>query len=112
MVQIGFHPEGPLLMSDTRPNILLIVTDQQRGDALGLDGHPVVETPAMDWIGASGTHFRRGYTECPSCIPARRVLMSGQAPAANGMVGMTSHPEWNPPATLAGELRTPATKPT
>ena len=31
--------------------------------------------------------------------------MSGQAPSANGMVGMTGHPEWDPPATLAGELR-------
>ena len=92
-------------MGEGRPNVLLVVTDQQRGDALGLDGHAVLETPAMDWIGASGTHFRRGYTECPSCVPARRVLMSGQAPSANGMVGMTGHPEWDPPATLAGELR-------
>ena len=50
-------------MGEGRPNVLLVVTDQQRGDALGLDGHPVLETPAMDWIGASGTHFRRGYTE-------------------------------------------------
>jgi len=31
--------------------------------------------------------------------------MSGQAPAVNGMVGMVQHPEWDPPETLAGELR-------
>ncbi|MDE2867757.1 MAG: sulfatase-like hydrolase/transferase [Chloroflexota bacterium] len=92
-------------MGEGRPNVLLVVTDQQRGDALGLDGHAVLETPAMDWIGASGTHFRRGYSEYPSCAPARRVLMSGHAPSANGMVGMTRHPEWDPSATLAGELR-------
>ena len=92
-------------MPDQHPNILLIVTDQQRGDCLGIDGHPVLQTPTMDFIGASGTFFRRGYSECPSCIPARRVLMSGQAPGDNGMVGMTSHPEWDPAATLAGELR-------
>ena len=92
-------------MPGKRPKILLIVTDQQRGDCLGIDGHPVLQTPTMDFIGASGTFFRRGYSECPSCIPARRVLMSGQAPGVNGMVGMTSHPEWDPAATLAGELR-------
>ena len=86
------------------PNILLIVTDQQRGDCLGIDGHPVLQTPQMDWIGTSGTFFRRGYSECPSCIPARRTLMSGRSPDADGMVGFFSAP-FDPPATLAGELR-------
>ena len=88
----------------SRPNVLLIITDQQRGDCLGIDGHPVLQTPAMDWLGASGTFFRRGYSESPSCIPARRVLMSGRPPDEDGMVGFMSAP-WDPPATLAGELR-------
>ena len=91
-------------MADTRPNILLITTDQQRGDCLGIEGHPVLQTPNIDYLARGGTHFRRGYSECPSCYPARRVLMSGQAPAVNGMVGMQSAPEWHPPHTLAGEL--------
>ena len=94
----------PMPPDPHHPNILLIVTDQQRGDCLGLDGHPVVQTPNMDWIGASGTRFRRGYAECPSCIPARRTLMSGQAPATNGMVGFLGGVPFDPPATLAGEL--------
>jgi choline-sulfatase len=91
-------------MSTPRPNILLITTDQQRGDCLGIEGHPVLQTPNLDWIGHGGAHFRRGYSECPSCIPARRVLMSGQSPSANGEVGFASFGEWNPPHTLAGEL--------
>jgi len=91
-------------MTDTRPNILLITTDQQRGDCLGIEGHPVLQTPNIDWLARSGTHFRRGYSECPSCFPARRVLMGGQAPAVNGMVGMQSAPDWKPKHTLAGEL--------
>ncbi len=41
----------------------------------------------MDYIGGAGTNFRRGYSEVPSCIPARHVLMSGQAPDVSGMVG-------------------------
>lgn len=87
----------------SRPNILLLLTDQHRGDCMGLEGHPALQTPNLDYLANSGTHFRRGYSECPSCIPARRVLMSGQAPATNGMVGMT-RAKWNPSHTLAGEL--------
>ena len=69
-----------------RPNIILITTDQQRGDCLGLE-HPVVQTPNIDWLGRSGTWFRRAYAESPSCIPARFSLMTGMAPAATGLVG-------------------------
>ena len=67
-------------MADERPNILFIMTDQQRGDCLGLDGHPVLNTPNLDYLAHSGTLFRHGYSETPSCIPARRTVMSGQAP--------------------------------
>ncbi|MAG37145.1 MAG: hypothetical protein CL878_13005 [Dehalococcoidia bacterium] len=56
-------------MPDSRPNILLIMTDQQRGDCLGIDRHPVLQTPNMDFLAHSGTLFRRGYSEAPSCIP-------------------------------------------
>jgi arylsulfatase len=85
-------------------NIVLILTDQQRGDCIGLDGHPAVQTPNLDWLGRSGSLFQRAYSECPSCIPARRVLMSGQAPDVNGMVGMQGGIPFEPPHTLAGEL--------
>jgi arylsulfatase A-like enzyme len=83
---------------------LLIIADQHRGDCLGLEGNPVLHTPNLDFIGASGTHFRRGYSEAPSCIPARRTLMSGQAPDVQGMVGFQGGVDWTPPHTLAGEL--------
>ena len=91
-------------MTDSRPNILLIMTDQQRGDCLGIDGHPVLQTPNLDWLARTGTRFRRGYSECPSCVPDRRVLMSGQTPYVNGMVGYRDGVEWHPDHTLAGEL--------
>ena len=90
-------------MDDERPNILLIVTDQHRGDCLGIEGHPVLQTPTLDSLARNGTRFRRAYAECPSCIPARRSLMTGTAPAANGMVGF-EYSDWDPEYTLAGEL--------
>ena len=55
----------------TRPNLLLITTDQQRGDCLGCDGHPVLETPYLDQLAERGTRFRHAYTSVPSCTPAR-----------------------------------------
>ncbi len=86
------------------PNIILIATDQHRSDCLGLAGHPVLQTPNLDFLGASGTFFRSAYAESPSCIPARRTLISGQAPSANGMVGFQEGVAWDPPHTIAGEL--------
>ena len=91
--------------ADDRPNILIIMTDQQRGDCLSIDGHPCLLTPNMDVIGGQGTRFTRGYTTCPSCIPARRSLMTGQFPATNGMVGYAEGYEMDDPPTLPGELR-------
>ena len=70
-----------------RPNIVLIMTDQQRGDCLSAERHPVLLTPNMDSIGHRGTRFRKAYSTCPVCIPARRSLLSGQFPPTHGLVG-------------------------
>lgn len=71
-----------------KPNILLIMTDQQRWDTLGCYGNTVIETPNLDWIASEGTLFRHAYTPVPSCIPARACLMSGMNPWNAGILGM------------------------
>jgi len=86
-----------------QPNFIVFMTDQQRGDCLSADGHPCLLTPVMDSIGGGGTRFRRAYTTCPSCVPARRSFLSGQSPFNNQMVGMTASP-WEPPTTMPREL--------
>jgi choline-sulfatase len=75
-------------MSETqdRPNILLVMTDQQRGDALGIENHPVLHTPHLDHFAADGAHFRSAYSACPVCVPARRTLMTGRRPASQGVL--------------------------
>jgi len=73
--------------ADNRPNILLIMPDQMRGDCLSLERHPAVLTPNIDEIGYSGVHFTRAYTTCSSCIAARRSLLVGQFPSSHGVVG-------------------------
>jgi len=87
-----------------RPNILLIMTEQHRGDCLGTEGHPVLQTPNMDAIAGEGVRFSRAYSTCPTCIAARRSLLSGQSPATHGMVGYKDNIEWNAPPTLPGVL--------
>ena len=98
-------------MLKNQPNILLIVTDQQRGDCLGLDPHAhPLQTPHLDYLARSGLHCTRAYAECPSCIPARRSLMTGTAPAANGIVGFQGA-ECTPPTLWPAHSRKPATRP-
>ena len=89
---------------DTRANILLLFAEQHRGDCLSCAGHPVLLTPNMDAIGDAGTRFRRAYTSCPICVPARRSLISGQFPDTHGVRNNT-RAEWDIEHTLAGVLR-------
>lgn len=89
----------------TRPNILLIMTDQQRGDCLGSEGHPSLLTPNMDSIAAAGMRFRHAYSTSPVCIPARRSLMSGLSPQRHGVVGYAERQEWELDASLPALLR-------
>jgi arylsulfatase A-like enzyme len=87
-----------------RPNILFITTDQQRGDCLGCDGHPAVETPYLDQLAAEGARFRRAYSAVPSCIPARAALLTGMNQWNHGRLEMTGNDALEFPATLPGEL--------
>jgi len=87
-----------------QPHILLVLTDHWRGDCLGSLEHAVAETPHLDSLSARGTTFTRAYTPCPSCIAARRSLMTGMTPYSQGMVGYQDGEEWNYEHTLAGEL--------
>lgn len=85
----------------SKPNFLLIMTDQQRGDCLGIEGHPVLLTPNMDDLARRGVRFAHAYATCPSCIAARRSLLVGQFPATHGMVGYRDGVPWKPPTTIA-----------
>ncbi len=60
-----------------RPNILILMTDQQRGDCLSCAGHPTVQTPNMDRLAAEGVRFTRFTTSSPVCMPARSTFASG-----------------------------------
>lgn len=91
-------------MPATRPHLLLITTDQQRYDTMGLNGNPHLQTQNLDGMAARGVNFTRGYVTCPSCIAARRTILTGQAPATHGLVGYNEDHPFDPPFTLPGLL--------
>ncbi len=76
------------MSDDTRPNIILITTDQQRYDALGADGNPQVRTPNMDSLAGRGALFERAYVQNPACIPSRACLQTGRYTHQHGVLYM------------------------
>jgi len=66
------------------PNVLLICFDQWPGRLFGHRGHPVVMTPTLDQIARNGVVFTNAYSTTPTCIPARRELMTGTLSRTHG----------------------------
>jgi len=69
----------------TRPNILLIMTDQQRVDAVSLVGNPWLKTPNLDSLATQGVYFLRMYCPYPLCSPSRASLHTGRFPHEVGV---------------------------
>ncbi len=67
-------------MTDARPNILFILTDQHAFNILGCYGDDIVRTPNMDRLASQGVRFSNAYTASPICVPARMSLLTGQYP--------------------------------
>ncbi len=67
-----------------KPNILFIITDQQRFDTLGCCGNKQIFTPHLDRLAAEGVVFDRCYSASPECVPARSVMMTGLPPHRTG----------------------------
>lgn len=63
-----------------RPNVLLVLTDQQRFDTIGGLGNGLIRTPALDRLCREGTAFTSAYSPSPVCVPARCSLHYGQYP--------------------------------
>ena len=62
------------------PNILMIMTDQQRADSMGYAGNKPSDTPNLDRLARQGAIFENAYSSSTSCVPARSSLMTGLLP--------------------------------
>lgn len=73
----------------SRPNILIIMTDQQTADAMSNAGNKDLHTPAMDKLAKNGLKFTRAYCAQPLCTPSRTAIFSGKMPFETGFTGNT-----------------------
>ncbi|MCC6488832.1 MAG: sulfatase-like hydrolase/transferase [Candidatus Hydrogenedentes bacterium] len=67
-----------------RPNILFIMTDQQRADTIASLGNASIHTPNFDRLVARGVTFTNGYSTCPVCVPSRLTIRTGCEPPTTG----------------------------
>lgn len=78
-------PAGPHETSNRRPNIVVVLTDQQRWDTAGHAGNRHDLTPNLDRLALRGTHAACAITPNPLCAPARASLQTGIYPTETGV---------------------------
>ena len=74
----------------SRPNILILLSDDQSYPCLGCYGNPDVRTPNLDRFAAEGIRCDRMFVTAPQCVPSRASLMTGRSPVAAQMVRFSS----------------------
>ncbi len=76
-----------------RPNIVFILVDDLRWDALGFAGHPFAKTPNIDRLAGSGARFSNAFVTTPLCSPSRASFLTGQYVHKHGVIDNTDHNE-------------------
>ena len=78
-----------------RPNVVLVMADDQGWGDVGYNGHPALKTPVLDAMAATGLRFDRFYAAAPVCSPTRGSVMTGRHPNRFGCFqwGYTLRPE-------------------
>ena len=80
MLIIGCKPypsKNTTLVNSNNKNLLFIIVDQQRYDALSIAGNPIVKTPNLDKLARQGAYFKNAYTPVAVCGPARSSILTG-----------------------------------
>lgn len=67
----------------SRPNVLLVMTDTHRSDAIGAYGNPLIRTSNFDKLAAGGVRFTNCWSQHPVCMPARATIFTGRYPGAH-----------------------------
>lgn len=76
-LNIPMIAQEPEKSSQIRPNIIFILTDDQRFDAIGIAGNPYVRTLEMDNLARSGTFFKTAMVTTPICAASRATILTG-----------------------------------
>lgn len=78
------------MKNERKSNIVLITTDQQRWDALGVNGNSFIKTPNLDKLARTGVNFSRAYVQNTVCVPSRACIQTGRYTHQHGVTYMES----------------------
>lgn len=70
-----------------RPNVVILLSDDQRWDDYSFQGHATIQTPNLDKLAAQSLVYQRGYVPTSLCRPSLATLITGQYPHDHGIVG-------------------------
>lgn len=73
-----------ILAQEKRPNIIFILTDDQRWDALGFAGNKLIQTPEMDRLASAGVYFQNAFVTTPICAASRASIFTGMYERTHG----------------------------
>lgn len=76
---------------ERRPNLLILCSDELRGDCLGCMGNPDIRTPHVDALARRGMLFRKHFATFPKCVPSRVSLVTGRYTHTDGYRTITQH---------------------
>lgn len=79
----SLKPGNPI--NTESPNLLFIIVDQMRYDALSIAGNPIVKTPNLDKLARQGAYFINAYTPVAVCGPARSSILTGTTINTHGV---------------------------
>lgn len=110
----GSSPEGaqdpnpprtvPDRADDPRPDLVLVLSDDQRFDTLGCTGSTILETPHLDRLAREGALFTNTTVTVSKCCPSRAALLTGRDPSSVGVLGNEPDPKVFGEALLFPEL--------
>ncbi|MBD3182636.1 sulfatase-like hydrolase/transferase [Candidatus Poribacteria bacterium] len=82
------------IMTENKPNILIIMTDQHRADLMTCAGRDLVPTPNIDEIASKGVRFQNAFCPYPVCVASRMCLLTGLYSHSTGAVDNTDQLDW------------------
>src|SRR5260221_635313 len=85
IVLLALAPTAFAAGESRRPNLLFILTDDHRFDALGCTGNPIVQTPQIDRLAREGVRFTNAFVTTSICCTSRASIFTGQYARRHGI---------------------------
>lgn len=93
-----------LVAATNQPNVVFILVDDLRWNALGCMGHPFLQTPNIDRIASEGMRFDNAFTTISLCSPSRAGFLTGTYPQLNGVKNNEDYTDPDPSVPNMGQL--------